>query len=281
MNKSFGGTKKKHSQKRQSLSSDMERTTLDKLVDKIKNFSFYRIAFNTYDERRVWIIGKKTSYLEEIVDDEGPKISYRDVCLNVMQTITIRSNDEDINDKNKVSVHIYPGLSSQVEEACQEEGSYFYRFESADYIDVIDFEGFKTPDKFFEDILKHLDNSLKDKYGISIGDLNSGQYFEIPLGEDQLQMTCYELSVYKPDMTGLRISSLMRVPLNDHGFIFFEKLNGIMEELRENFAASHSVVDPKNEISDLVKTVAGLTCKEDLSTSRIEKGCKWIKAKTK
>lgn len=251
------------------------KTTLDKLVNKIKDCAFYRIAFDTYDEKRVWIIGEKKSYLEEIVDPDIP--DYYNAHLNVRQVISISTDNKD---EDKISLDVYPKLGDDVP-SYEAENNHFYMFESAECIDVIDFKDFDTSDKFFEDILRNLDNVLKDKYDISIKDLNYGQYSESPFGEENgcIHGTFYKLEAYKPDMTGIEISSLLQEPLNDCGFIYFRKLDNNTKITHKNAAVSYSIVDPKDKLLSLIKKAAITT--SCVHHNEIDKGCRWLEAKIK
>lgn len=257
------------------------KTTLDKLVSKIKDCNFYRITFDVYDARRIWIIGKKNSYIEEIVadPDNHPDITdYYNVHLNVMETISISTNNKD-----KISLDIYPEPGNGVP-SYEEEDNHFYMFESAECIDVIDFKDFDTSDEFFEDILRNLDTVLKDKYDISIKDLDFGQYFESPFGKENeyFHGTLYELAAYKPDWTaGIEVQSLLQEPLSNHGFVHFKKLSNIKKPYKST-TISYAIEDPKNEILGIIKkTVPTASRKQPHLKNTLDKDYKWLKTKIK
>lgn len=253
------------------------KTTLDKLITSIRDCNFYRIAFNTYDEKRVWIIGERNSYLEKIEDPNSPLGPTYEAHLNIRQVISIDVNEER---KNEVSVIIDSDLKRQIDESCEEESGYLYKFELAEATTVIDFEKFDTSDRFFEDILENLDSALKNNYAISIEDCSSGQYSEGPLGKDKNFGKFCEISIYNTNTSGINASIIHRCPLDNHAYIFFEKLEDIKEPY-EDATISRQIINPKSEILDLIKKCTIISsCKNTLKAG-VDKGGKWIQTKIK
>lgn len=267
---------------KKSLRNDMKITTLDKLIDEIKDCMFYRITFGNTSSNSgpIWIIGERKSYLEKIEDPQYPGNFCYIAHLSVRQSFSIELPDPDDEDDIAIGLKIAPKIYSYNMVRAQEEGNYFFSIKEANRYHIVDFKKFNTSTEFFRNILRNLNEALKRQYGKSLNNVILGK-----CGEELCKEVDYRYFVVaacESSTSGIGISCrINNVPTPQPTYIYFYELD--TEDLNElsKEGTSISIKDLKNKILELIKSAMLTSICLNYHKQTIVKNGKWLKNRIK